>query len=210
MNLENKVSKEKKEKKELLLFKHAKLFGILFSLALISILGINIVKSLSIDGQTTKLGFEDIGELTTQVAYTTNVEVIDESKKIFNKIEIPFTQSKYIFSYNVEIKAGINFEKLNWNKDEKNKTITISMPEAEILGETLLFDSFKIYHEQESIFCRVSLKDINDSQQDLVDKARTDAIANGLLTKAEENAKTLIVSFLGQEYNLNEWNIEFK
>ena len=53
--------------------------------------------------KTTKIGFEDIGELATQVAYCTEVNVTDASREMFG-VKIPFTQSKYIYSYDVIIK----------------------------------------------------------------------------------------------------------
>ena len=52
-------------------------------------------KVVSIDNKTTKLGFENIGELATQEAYCTEVNVTDESKQLFG-IDIPFTQQVYL------------------------------------------------------------------------------------------------------------------
>ena len=45
------------------------------------------------DGQTAKLGFEDIGELATQSATCTSVRVEGKDKKLFG-MTIPFTQTK--------------------------------------------------------------------------------------------------------------------
>lgn len=58
--------------------------------------------------KTTRLGFEDIGEMATQAAYTTQVNVTEGSRVLWG-VTIPFTQSKYIYSYDVTIKAGIDF-----------------------------------------------------------------------------------------------------
>lgn len=111
------------------------------------------VKNIRIDDyKTTKLGFENIGELATQEAYTSNVHVTDDSREFFGIAKIPFTQSKYIYSYDTVIKAGFDFEKIKYNVDENKKIIDVTLPKAEILSSEVDLDSFKIYHEEESIF----------------------------------------------------------
>lgn len=114
------------------------------------------------ESDTTKIGFEDIGELATQSAYCTQVNSIDDYRTLFNAINIPFTQSKYIYSYDVIIKAGYNFEDIKWKEDEGNKRITVDLPAPKILSTQVDFDSFKLYHEDESIFNNVTLKEQNE------------------------------------------------
>ena len=66
------------------------------------------VRSVLVSGnKLTRLGFEDIGELATQAAYCTEVNVTEAAREFYG-ITIPFTQSKYIYSYNVEIQAGFD------------------------------------------------------------------------------------------------------
>lgn len=48
------------------------------------------------DSKTLEIGFENIGELVTQSVYCTEVNVIEASRELWG-IEIPFTQSKYIY-----------------------------------------------------------------------------------------------------------------
>lgn len=70
---------------------------------------------ISFKNKTTKIGFEDMGELATQTAYCTELNVTDKSKNFFG-VTIPFTQSKYIYSYDIVIKAGFDFEEIEWKK----------------------------------------------------------------------------------------------
>ena len=69
---------------------------------------------LSSESKTTKIGFENIGELATQSVTTTSVRVETKDRKLFN-ISIPLTESKYIYTYNTNIKAGINFSDVTWS-----------------------------------------------------------------------------------------------
>ena len=85
---------------------------------------------MSIYSDTSKLGFEDIGEMATQSAYCTEISMTEADREFFG-ISIPFTQSKYIYSYDVEIKAGYDFGKIQWSVDEETKTIEVKLPEAQ-------------------------------------------------------------------------------
>ena len=63
---------------------------LIIALLIFGVIGWN--KYLSLDNKTTSLGFENIGEFATQNIWG---------------IEIPFNQSKYIYSYDSIIKAGM-------------------------------------------------------------------------------------------------------
>ena len=80
--------------------------------------------------KTTKLGFENIGELATQSAYCTGVGSTDDWRKMFGSIKIPFTESKYVFSCDVVIKAGYDFADIDYDVERKEKVVTVHMPEA--------------------------------------------------------------------------------
>ncbi len=117
-------------------------------------------KLISNHSKTTKIGFEDIGELATQTAYCTEVNVTEASREFYG-IEIPFTQSKYVYSYDVIIKAGFDFSEIEWS--EKDSVIEIRLPATKILSREIKADSFKVYHEKESIFRHITLAENNDA-----------------------------------------------
>lgn len=155
-----------------------------------------------------KLGFEDIGELVTQSAYATNMKMLDKSKEVFG-ISIPFTQTKYIYSYDFIIKAGVNFSEIEYKVDEEKKLISVKIPEVKVLSNEIQLDSFKVYHEEESMFTPISLSQNNFSMLELQNEAEKTAVNNGLLKNAEENAEIILKSFFAQKYNLNEYSIQF-
>lgn len=210
-NLEVKEREEerrgkKKKIKWLFIMKYWKVFAALAIVLLIGFIGFNIKKGLFTEAETTKIGFEDIGELSTQAAYCTPVGVIDASRKVLG-LEIPFTQSKYIYSYHITIKAGINFEKVKW--EIQDTTIKITLPEAEILSSEIDTQSFKVYHEDESIFRQISMEETNASMAELQKTAEKDAVDNGLLKNAQANAETILTGFFAKAYNLEEYKVEF-
>lgn len=158
------------------------------------------------EAKTTKIGFEDIGELATQVAYSTEVNVTDASRKLFG-MTIPFTQSKYIYSYDVIVKAGFDFKQVEWS--ENNETIVVKLPQAEILSCEVDTESFQVYHEDESIFRRITLEENNEALNNLKQQAQDDAIENGILENARANAETILKGFFGNKYNLEKYKIKF-
>ena len=184
-------------------------FLIVLAVIVVLIAGILGFRELtSSNSKATKLGFENIGELATQVAYCTEVNVTEDSQNLWG-IEIPFTQSKIIYSYNVEVKAGLNFEDITWSVDETNSIIRVNLPEIRILDSSIILDSFQLYHEDESIFRPITLEENNEALKQLELKAENTAVSNGLLENARLNAETILTGFFANEYDPKIYTIEF-
>ena len=163
------------------------------------------------DEKITEIGFENIGELATQSVTTTTVRVETKDLKLFN-VSIPLTQSKYIYTYNTTIKAGINFSDVKWqlgDTDDTSHNIYVDIPEVKTLSADIDLDSFKVLHEENNIFSPITITEHNDSLIQLRENALSDAINSGLYDRALDNAKTILTSFISQVYPSNEYNIIF-
>lgn len=184
-----------------------KTLGVITLVIILLAVSFGLGKMSASESKTTKLGFEDIGELATQAAFCTEVNVTDASRDLFG-IKIPFTQSKYIYSYDIVIKAGFNFSEIDFFP--KENSMTIKMPQPKILSTDPDFDSFKVYHEDESIFRQVSLTENNDAIKKLEEKAEKGAISNGLLENAKANAEAILSEFAAKEFGIDKKNIKFE
>ena len=60
-----------------------KIIKILLILVVVAVVIFGVRKTFFTESKTTKLGFEDIGELATQCAYTTEVGVQEGSRELF-------------------------------------------------------------------------------------------------------------------------------
>lgn len=163
------------------------------------------------DEKITEIGFENIGELATQSVTTTTVRVETKDLKLFN-VSIPLTQSKYIYTYNTTIKAGINFSDVKWqlgDTDDTSHNIYVDIPEVKTLSADIDLDSFKVLHEENNIFSPITLTEHNGSLIQLRENALSDAINSGLYDRALDNAKTILTSFISQVYPSNEYSIIF-
>lgn len=158
--------------------------------------------------ETKQLGFRNIGELATQIAYCTEVNLTDSSVQLWGW-DVPFTQSKYIYSYDVAIKAGYDFSKIEWTVNRSTGKISVFLPEAIIISAEINPESFEVYHEKESAFNQINLKDNNEALIKLREDALNTAIDNGLLENARANAEVLITAFLRSDYPQDKYVIEF-
>lgn len=161
----------------------------------------------SFESRSTKIGFEDIGEFATQTAYCTELSITDKPKSLFG-VTIPFIQSKYIYSYDIVIKAGFDFREINWEK--KGTSIEVKLPEAKILSSEINLDSFKIYYENESIFNQITMQENNAALKNLKQNAEEDAISNNLLENARANAEIVLTGFFSKVYDLEKYKLIFK
>ena len=171
------------------------LSGVVIAIAVLFSVYVGIGVSVEVSSRPIMFGLRDIGELSTQAGYYTNVQVIEGSRTVFG-IEVPFTQSKYVFSYDGVIKAGLDFSLIELEIDPLGKKMTVMLPEIKILSNEIDEGSLEVYDESKNIFSPLHLEDMNSSLGELKRKSQETAIENGLLDQARANAELLIEGFL--------------
>ena len=181
----------------------ATLFGTLF-------LGIKLSTNFKTQEKTTKLGLEDVGELVTQTCYTTVLEDSKVNRDFFKLFDIPFTESRQIFSYDFEVDASVNFDEIKLKKiDDENMKIDVEMPHAKVYKTTLNPASFKVYLDSESLFSRIDLEKHNSVIQKMQEQAQNDCIANKMLSSADDNAKKLLSGIVKGNSKYKEYKVDF-
>lgn len=148
----------------------------------------------SISGVTAQSELNKLGFLETYEYHYTHIQTGDNGEKKRGFLKIP--ASKFIYSCDGVIIAGIDFEKINVEKNDKVYTVTL--PKAEIKRSSSGIDmgSFKIYDEKNNIFNPYTIEDVVESFADMESFEENAAIEKGLLDKANENARTLIENLL--------------
>ena len=162
----------------------------------------------------TQISLKDIGELATQEAYITVVEPMSDDRKLIDNVldvSVPFTESICIFSHDFIITAGYQFDEIipivTEGTEETKGKIEISLPEAEILSNGIVPDSEKVYYEKESLFKNLDEADKAELRAKMGEKAEKQAIENGLLVRAKENAKKVLSNFVYNFYSPDEYKI---
>ena len=167
-------------------------------------------KYISSSPKTTKLGFENVGQLVTQTAYLTVVKDNKKNIDFFNLFKIPFTETRKIFSYDIEVDAGVDFNKIKYDVDNDNKQIKIKTPHAKIYKAKINTDSFRAYLDSDSIFTKINMSEHNDSLKKMEEQAVKDAAANNMLRLADENAKNIIRGLVNSNEEFKEYNVLFE
>ena len=100
------------------------------------------------------------------------INEINDSRKFWGtNIQIPFTQNKYIYTYNVAVDAGYDFRKI---KDPKyvGEKIIIELPKAEILKTEVDRSSLKVYEEDKNCFTPLTLDKIKAQEKKMQENAK--------------------------------------
>ena len=150
----------------------------------------------------------NIGELATQSGYYTNVQVIKSSRQLFG-VDIPLTQSQFIFSYDGVVKAGVDFADIGIEVQEAEHRVTVTLPEVKVLSNEIDLDSLEIYDESNNIFHPLDIDDINISLIEMQEESEQKAIEDGLFESARDNAEALLRGMLAGFYDTQRYTIEF-
>lgn len=165
-----------------------------------------VEKEIELTGDTIKWGLKDIGKLVTQEYYFTHVEKF-ESDRTYKDIALPLTNTSFVYSFDGTITAGIDFEKVEVEKDDDKKTVTVKLPEVEIMSAEVDPESRVIYEEKNNILNPIDLESVLVSFEDMIKDEKEKAVERGVLDKAADNAKILVENFLKSTFTLEEYKI---
>ncbi len=165
-----------------------------------------VEKEAVITGATIQAGIREIGKLVTAEYYFTHVESHASNLQIVG-IDLPLTQSSFIYSYDGSVLAGIDFSKITVNKDDESRVIMVTLPKPETISAAVDPDSFKLYDEKNNIFNPIKVTDVANSFADLIHSEEQKAIDGGLYGRAKDNAILMIENFLLATYPIHDYQI---
>lgn len=157
---------------------------------------------------------EQVGKITSLTELGTVEYVVTKIVKANdNATWYKFGDRKILFSCKAILKAGIDLSKLEDSDIQVNteeKTITITLPNAELLSVNLKPENIKLIYEKTSI-TRSSFS--NKERDAVLAQGEADILKSvpdmGIFDDAENNAKLFLEAFLKQAGFTNV-NIEFK
>ena len=154
-------------------------------------------------------GLRDLGVLITEEYYFTDVISFSSIKSLLSTdIQLKFTESSYLATYDGVVTAGIDFTAASVSADENNRKMTIRLPKAQIQQVSIDPDSFVLHSEKVGLGNPLSVEDFNSSLKELEDSARAKAESKGLLDRANENARTVVSNFVSGLVDPEEYTIE--
>ncbi len=106
-----------------------------------------------------------------------------------------FSKSYSIIKYTGIIRAGIaDFTDISYSVSLDGKTITLSLPKAEVLGNEIV--NLGVFDEKQSVFVPISTQEIFDEIEKAKAEAVEDMLAEGVLEDAREYASRIITQFM--------------
>ncbi len=154
-------------------------------------------------------GLNDMGVLLTEEYYFTQVVHYSSSKKIFS-IELGFTETSYLVSYDGVVSAGVDFASIRLERDESRGIITVIMPAAQIHSVDIDPESFVLHSEKTGLGNPLSVADVNTSLVELEASAREKALERGVLERADENARLIVSNFISGLVDTTRWSVRFE
>jgi hypothetical protein len=165
---------------------------------------IEVEKTITTEMISEKL--RNVGLLITQEYAFTEVVSFSSVKTLFH-LDLPFTESSFVASYDGVVTAGIDFSEIRVEKDDEQKSIRVYLPHPEILNVDVDPRSFQLYSEKDGLWNPISITDFNDSLIGLEDTAREKAIDKGVLVNAGSNARLLVTNLIGGLIDTSEYAI---
>ena len=140
-------------------------------------------------------------EQIREIAQLASVEYLMEARMIIEKpkirvwiFDIPQTDKYYVAMAQGKVKAGIDLEQIEILSDSKDELV-LRLPKARILDK-YIDPATKWEKEFEGLFNQIKAEEVTEAQikaeEDMVERA----IKNGILDRANENAKRIIESLI--------------
>ncbi len=137
---------------------------------------------------------KQISQLDTVEMYFNEILDYREALK-FNDFEIPFTEKSFIFVVKAKVQAGINLASLSQEAIKIDaKKITLTLNKAIITSKEII--EYRAYAEKDGLFNRVTNEDTLKTLNEFLLRLDVQAKDNGILNKAEDNAKLVLESIL--------------
>ncbi len=148
-----------------------------------------------------------VSELATVEYHYTNMGKF-ENQVDFYGWKVPLTRKRFIVSYDGVIKAGVNADKIA--VQVRGKTVTVTLPAAEVLSHEIDDDSLQIFDETTNIFNPLKISDYTGFAADQKSAVESKATQNGLLTEAADKARDAVAHLLSLAPGMEAYQIEVK
>ncbi len=136
-----------------------------------------------------------INELATASQSYTVVEKVESNSRLFDTIDIPFSENFFILTYTGEVKAGVNLDEVQVSLE--GTTVKVVLPQATVLSDAIDTSSFNVLHEQNNFINPIGVEDVTQYIDQSRQEAEAAAISGEVLSEAQANAESSIRTLLG-------------
>ena len=134
------------------------------------------------------------GEL---VSVSQNYSIVDKASnqaKLFDFIDIPFTEKSFWYRYNGTIKAGINLENLEYERLNNGVKLIVESPY--IISNTPDMKTSGVLEERNNVLNPIKVSDVDKFQTECRNRSEEETVKAGLLEEARTEAETRLAELL--------------
>lgn len=146
---------------------------------------------------------QDVGKLVSAEYLYTDVGKYEDVKQVWG-VDVALTKKSFLVKWSGVITAGIDLSKASITANELNKSITVSLPKAEIISHDPDNESFETIDEKSGLFNPISVDDVRKfdlvSETSMIERA----ISSSLLDRAEKNAELIISEMINSNPQIQE------
>lgn len=183
--------------------------GVVLAVTLISRLVFPARTSATVETLSPSTVFERIVAQNEMVSVSQNYSIVDkasDTNRLFDLIDIPFTDNSFWYRYCGTIKAGVNLGTAEIK--EQGGTITITLDQPYIIANEPDMDKSGVLEEHNNVLNPIHVEDVDAFVAQCKAEAEQEAIEDhGLLdeakTSAEENLKNLFYGAFGDTYTVD-------
>lgn len=139
----------------------------------------------------------EIGELTSCEGTYIVTKGQDFTRYMLDDIPVPGTTNHIELTCSGVVKAGYNLEDVVVEVDNGSRTIYVSLPDAKINSNQLMWDNGMTWKEINNILNPIDFEQYQTLITDIKEEGLREAENNGLYDTVEQNAQKLITNFLG-------------
>lgn len=146
--------------------------------------------------------------ITNQYRYTA-ADIYDDYKKFFG-FNLPFTNTKAVFTFKGTMSIGIDLQELTYQIDNDKKSIEIQLPSIGVLSHDIDLGSFQFPFEEESIFNPKEMSDYVGALDQLKSK-QAELVLNDqeYISNALHNTKEVLRIFLSNSELTKDYSVTF-
>lgn len=194
--------------------KQKKLLILIFIFLIVSIFFFYLGKNLSNNKNKTNITstllenkLTTVSELITTDYHYKNMASF-QNQNDFYGWDIPFTEKKFIISYEGSIKLGTDLNQASINI--KDKDITINIKTTKIISHEIDEDSVKVFDEKTSIFNPIKVEDYSSFSSEQKKKIENSALKKGILEESNKKSIQSIKELFLIDDNLKDYNVKIK
>lgn len=159
--------------------------------------------------QTVQEVLKPTAALITSEYHYTDADIYEDNKKLFD-FDLPFTNTKAVFTYKGTMSIGIDLQSVEYDISEETKEISITLPTIGILSHDIDLGSFQFPFEEESIFNPKEMSDYVGALDKLKNK-QAELVLNDetYMSDALHNTQEVIRLFLENSEFTRDYTVIF-